>query len=293
MKLLFIINPIAGKGRTKDSIPIIKSFCKQREIECAIMETSGPRNATQLVKEHCFDYSAVVAVGGDGTVLEVSNGLAGTDIPLGILPLGRGNDFARAMNIPIDSAQVEKALEIIAENAAQYVDLVAFNGRVFLNIASVGFDAEIIHDLHKVKRFVKGRAAYLISVFLKFLTYKPKDVELLIDGEKIASKVFLTAVCNGICYGGGMMINPKGSVTDGLLDVIMISPVPRYKIPFLLLKFIKGNHLNLPYVTSYQCKEIEISSPEPLAVNVDGESPMNTPISLMIKPLSIRVFGNT
>ncbi|NLB42705.1 MAG: diacylglycerol kinase family lipid kinase [Clostridiales bacterium] len=293
MKLLFIINPIAGKGNTKDAIPVIKSFCKQRGIQYTIIETSGPRDATRIVKEHSSAYSAVVAVGGDGTVLEVSNGLTGTDIPLGILPLGRGNDFARAMNIPISFTQVEKALEIITENTAQYVDLVAFNVRVFLNIASVGFDAEIIQDLHKVKRFIKGKAAYFISVFLKFLTYKPKDVELLIDGEKIATKVFLTAVCNGICYGGGMMINPNGSVTDGLLDVIVISPVPRYKIPFLLLKFIKGNHLSLPYVTSYQCKEVQISSQEPLPVNVDGESPMNTPISLLIKPLSIRVFGNT
>ncbi len=293
MKLLFIINPIAGKGKTKDAIPVIRNFCHQRGIQCTIMETLGPRDATRIVKEHCSAYSAVVAVGGDGTVLEVSNGLMDTDIPLGILPLGKGNDFARAMKIPVEFSQVENALKIIAENTAQNVDLVAFNGRVFLNIASVGFDAEIIQDLHKIKRFIKGKGAYLISVFLKFLTYKPKDVELLIDGEKKAAKVFLAAVCNGICYGGGMMINPKGSVTDGLLDVIMISPVPRYKIPFLLMKFIKGDHLSLPYVTSYQCKEVQISSKEPLAVNVDGESPMKTPITLLIKPLSMRVFGNT
>jgi diacylglycerol kinase (ATP) len=293
MNLLFIVNPIAGKGETKDAIPYIENFCKERGIQCTIRETTGPGDATLIAKENCSAYSAEIAVGGDGTVLEVSNGLSGTDTPLGILPLGRGNDFARAMNIPIAISQLENALEIIVNNSARHVDLVAFNGKVFLNIASIGFDAEIIRDLHKVKRFIKGKAAYLVSVFLKFITYKPKDVEIIIDGKKISAKVFLTAVCNGICYGGGMLINPNGSVIDGLLDVIMISPVPRYKIPFLLLKFIKGNHLDLPYVNHYQCKDVQISSQELLAVNVDGESATNTPITFQIRPLSIRVFGNT
>ena len=292
MKLLFIINPVAGKGKTRDAIPIIEHFCRQRGIQYKIRETKGPGDATLIVQEHSTAYSAVIAAGGDGTVLEVTNGLSGKNIPLGILPLGSGNDFARAVKIPIGMTQLEKALNIIADTTPQFVDLVSFDGRVFLNIASIGFDAEIIRDLHKISHFIKGKSAYLISVFLKFITYKPKDVELLLDGRKIITKVFLTAVCNGICYGGGMMVNPNGSITDGLLDVILIKPVPRYKIPFLLLKFIKGKHINLPYVTSYQCKEVHISSKENLAVNVDGENPINTPITLLLKPLSIRIFGN-
>ena len=292
MKLLFVINPVAGKGKTQSAIPLIEDFCDKRNIQYTIRETRGPGDATLIVREHAADYTAVVATGGDGTVLEVTNGLSGLDIPLGILPLGSGNDFARAMSIPLGFQHLEEALTIIAEKTPYPVDLVRFNDRVFLNISSIGFDAEIIRDLQKIKRFIKGKTAYLISVFLKFISYQPKEVELLLDGEKIQAKAFLVAVCNGICYGGGMMINPRGSVTDGLLDVILIKPVPRYKIPFLLLKFMKGNHLNLPYVTTYQCKEVEISSREPLPVNVDGECPMNTPVAFKLMPLSIRLFGN-
>lgn len=292
MKLLFIVNPIAGKGNTRDAIPYIKSFCESNGFEFRIIETTKPGEAPQIVQDNCAGYSAVIAVGGDGTVLEVTNGLVETDIPLGVLPLGTGNDFARAVNIPAGFAHIQDSLQVIKDKPAQPVDLARFNGHVFLNIASIGFDAEIIRDLHRIKRFVKGKAAYLISVFVKFLTYQSKDVELRLDGQRIKTKAFLTAVCNGICYGGGMMVNPNGSVTDGLLDVVLIKPVPRYKIPFLLLKFMKGEHLSLPYVSTFQCREVQILASEPLIVNVDGECPLSTPVTLGLTPLSMRVIGN-
>ncbi len=292
MKLLFIVNPVAGKGKTRDAIPYIRKFCKEHGFECTIIETSKPGEAPQIVKDNCKGYSVVIAVGGDGTVLEVTNGLAGTNVPLGVIPLGSGNDFARAVSIPAGLENIDKSLQIIASKPARLVDLASFNGHVFLNIASIGFDAEIIRDLHRIKKFVKGKAAYLLSVFIKFLTYKPKDIELKLDNTKIKTKAFLTAICNGNSYGGGMLVNPNGSITDGLLDVILIKPVPRYKIPLLLSKFIKGEHLSLPFVSSYQCRDVQITSPEALAVNVDGECPLTTPVSLGLTPLSMRVIGN-
>lgn len=292
MKLLFIVNPIAGKGNTRKAVPYIRKFCENNDLEYSIIQTTKQGEAPQIVRDNCAGYSVVVAVGGDGTVLEVTNGLAGTDIPLGVIPLGSGNDFARSVNIPMGFENIEECLQIITEKPAQPVDLARFNGRVFLNIASIGFDAEIIRDLHRIKRFIKGKGAYLLSVFAKFLTYKPKDVELLLDDKKITTKAFLVAICNGNFYGGGMMVNPNGSITDGLLDVILIKPVARYKIPILLQKFIKGGHLSLPFVSSYQCREVKISSPEPLVVNVDGELPLTTPVILGLTPLSMRVIGN-
>jgi diacylglycerol kinase (ATP) len=293
MNILFVVNPIAGKGRTKEAIPLIERFCKSRNIQYKIQETAFSGDATNIVRrESQGGYSGVVSVGGDGTLLEVANGLMGTSIPVGIIPLGSGNDFARAIKVPSGFDHIEDALKIITEHSASQVDLVRYNGRVYLNIASIGFDAEIIRDLQKVRRFIKGSATYPASVFLKFLTYKPKNVTLVIDGTRIKTRTFLTAICNGICYGGGMKVNPNGSVTDGFLDIILIHPVPRYKIPLLLLKFIKGEHLQFPFVTTYRCKEIEILSNEPLAVNVDGECDMTTPVKFQMMPLSIKVFGN-
>lgn len=293
MKLLFIVNPIAGKGNTRKAIPHIQNFCDKHGFECTIIQTTKSGEAPQIVRDNCAGYSVVVAVGGDGTVLEVTNGLRGTDIPLGVIPLGSGNDFAKAVSIPAGLDNIEKSLEIISSRPAMLMDLPSFNGHVFLNIASIGFDAEIIRDLHQIKRFVKGKAAYFLSVFVKFLTYKPKDVELKLDDRMIKTKVFLTAICNGNSYGGGMLVNPNGSITDGLLDIVLIKPVPRYKIPLLLMKFIKGKHLSLPFVTTYQCRDVHITChDEDLAVNVDGECPLTTPVSLGLTPLSMRVIGN-
>jgi diacylglycerol kinase (ATP) len=297
VNLLFIVNPAAGKGRPKDAVPIIEKYCTEKGIPYKITKTKASGDATEIARrESLAGYTAVIAVGGDGTVLETANGLTNTSVPLGIIPLGSGNDFARAMNIPHGLSNVERALRIITETPARSVDLARFNGRVFLNIASVGFDAEIIKDLHRVKKFIKGSAAYPVSVFLKFLTYKPKNLTLEIDGTVVTERAFLAAVCNGICYGGGMKVNPNGSVTDGYLDIILIRPVPRYKIPFLLLKFTKGEHLELPYVSTYRCKEVKIQSRDSfeasLAVNVDGECAMTTPVVFKLMPLSMQVFGD-
>ncbi|HZK34317.1 MAG TPA: diacylglycerol kinase family lipid kinase, partial [Bacillota bacterium] len=171
------------------------------------------------------------------------------------------------------------------------VDIGKFDGRIFLNVSSIGFDAEIIRDLHKVRRFIKGGLAYAISVFLKFMTYKPKILKISIDGIEYKKKLFLAAVCNGTSYGGGMKVNPGGSITDGLFNLILIDPVPRYKIPFLLTKFMKGEHLDLPYVSSFKCHKVYIESNESLAINIDGESTAANAISFYSSPLSLRIFG--
>lgn len=291
MKLLFILNPVAGKKQTRDSVPIIKEFCRKRSIACDIVESRSPGDATLIARENAPSYDGIVAIGGDGTVLEVANGLFGTGVPLGILPLGSGNDFARALNIPVGIQNISEALKIIADMSPVQVDAARFNDRIYLNVASVGFDAEIVRDLPRVRRFIRGSAAYPVSVFVKFLTYKPKDATLIIDGQELKARVFLAAICNGTCYGGGMRVNPEGSVSDGYLDLILIRPVPRYKVPLLLSRFIKGQHLSLPYVSTYRCKEIEIVSNESLVVNVDGECAATTPICFSSAPLSIKVFG--
>lgn len=291
MNLLFILNPIAGKKKTRQSLPIIEDFCKQRDISYKVIETKGPGDATEIARENVSSYDGIVAIGGDGTVLETASGIMGTGTPLGILPLGSGNDLARALNIPLGFNNIDKALSIITKEPARIIDTGRLDGKVFLNIASIGFDAEIIRDLHKVKRYIKGGTAYAVSVFLKFISYQPKPLKITIDGKESNKTLFLAAICNGISYGGGMKVNPKGCMTDGYLDLVLIEPVPRYKIPFLLIKFMKGKYFDLPYVSYHRCKKVFIESKERLAVNIDGESTEAASISFESSPLSLEVFG--
>ena len=289
MNLLFIVNPVAGKGLASRSIPQIKEYCSTHSFKCTIMETKYRGHGTALAREFfSSSYDGIVAAGGDGTVREVASALIGSSIPLGILPLGTGNDLARSFNLPKD---LLSALSVIANKSPVPVDVGRSDDFFFLNVASVGLDAEIVRFIAKVKGWLPRKAAYYISALIKFLTYKTKTVRLEIDGKLIKTKVLFIAIANGTHYGGGMKVNPNGSISDGFFDVILVRPVPRYKIPFLMATFASGKHLNLPYVTLYRCKDINIYSDESLVVNGDGDIVATTPVDFSMLKGSIHVFA--
>lgn len=286
--LLFIVNPAAGKGTALGSIPLIERFCKQCRFKYEIIKTQYKGHATALAKDALSSsYDAVVAVGGDGTVMEVANGLVGSSIPMGILPTGTGNDLSKSLNIP---SKIDQALSIIAYGKPKYIDAISYGNGYFFNVASVGFDAEIARDIQKIKRWISGKAAYYVSAFLKFVTYRHKDVVIEIDDTKISTKILLFAVANGTYYGGGMLVNPKGSIDDGYIDAILITPVPRFKFPFLFWKFVSGKYLDLPYVKTYKCKKVKICSNENLPVNGDGDIITTTPVQFSVSNQGILVF---
>jgi YegS/Rv2252/BmrU family lipid kinase len=289
MKLLFIVNPIAGSGSTLRALPLIEEYCQQRSVEYSIIKTKYKGHATELARDAISSprFHGIIAVGGDGTVMEVANGLTGSSIPLGILPLGTGNDLAKALNIPID---IKKALYIVTNGRTKLIDTINYGNKYFFNVASVGFDAEIARDIEKMKRWISGKTAYYLSALLKFFTYRDKYVYLEIDGKEFETPILLLAIANGTHYGGGMYVNPMGSINDGYIDVILIKPVPRYLFPFLFPKFIKGQHLDLPYVATFRCKSINIKSNENLPVNGDGDIITTTPFRFSISDKPILVY---
>jgi diacylglycerol kinase (ATP) len=294
MNLLFIVNPIAGKGKASaiNSIPHIEEYCISKGIDYRIIKTEYRGHATILARQAVDSetkYDAVVSVGGDGTLLEVANGLMGSDVLLGVIPAGSGNDFARTIGI---KSTIRDALRVIRKKKSRLIDVGRIKDNFFLNVASIGFDAEIIYDLLKYRKIFPGRAAYYMAAFFKFLTYKDKEITLTIDGEKIQSKILLVAIANGNYYGGGMKVNPNGMLDDGYFNVIVIGSVPRYKFPFHIFKFIKGDYQDLPYVTTYRCKEVSIESKDRLPINADGDILGTTPVLFNINPLALRIIGN-
>jgi len=287
-KLLFIVNPAAGKGAALGAVPSITQFCKQYGFKYEITKTQYKGHATALAKSAIsLPYDVVVAVGGDGTVMEVANGLVGSLTPLGILPMGTGNDLSKSLNIPL---KIDPALSVIARGKPKYMDAVSYGNGYFFNVASIGFDAEIARDIQKVKRWVSGKAAYYLAAFLKFITYKHKDVILEIDNAKISTRILLFAIANGTHYGGGMKVNPNGSIDDGYMEAILITPVPRFKFPFLFWKFVSGKYLDLPYVKAYRCKNVKIHSNGSLPVNGDGDIIATTPIQFSVVNRGILVL---
>lgn len=288
--ILFIINPAAGQGQSKEVLPIIKEVLSRYEIEYDIKISSRKNQITEMVSEsvHLNTYTDIVAVGGDGTVVETINGILGYDIRLGLIPMGTGNDLARTLNVPSDPV---KALEKIVYGQVKEVDLGSANGTVFVNSAGVGIDGAIIHDTAAIKNFISGSAAYLMSTVKSIITFKPFKVELVMDGVKFDRDAYLIAVGNGQYFGGGMRITPHAELDSGEFQVCLVRKLSRLRFLKVFPSVYKGKHSKAPEVEMFTCREVSIKSPDrDLHVSADGNLVSTTPVKIEIIPEKLKVW---
>jgi diacylglycerol kinase (ATP) len=212
---------------------------------------------------------AVIAIGGDGTVNEVVNGLDGFDTPLGIIPLGTANDFATQAGLPAD---VDHAMDVILSTKPVRIDTGSLNGRRFLNVSTGGVGAEATAETPAAAKESLGAVAYAITGVRKLADFEPyraafRGKDFAYDGEFLMFAVGLTRAS-----GGGTLVTPNASVTDGLLDVCIVEAMGRADFARLVLKVKRGEHLGEPGVHYAQLPSVVIESTEPLSVNVDGEN---------------------
>ena len=211
----------------------------------------------------------VIAVGGDGTVNQVINGLDGFDTPLGIIPLGTANDFASQAGIPSD---VDHAMDVILHQNPVRIDTASLNGRRFLNASTGGVGAEATAETPAEAKESLGPVAYAITGVRKFAELEPyhasfRGRDFSFDGEFLMFAVGLTRAS-----GGGTLVTPNASVTDGLVDVCVIESMGRADFARLVLKIKRGEHLGEAGVHYAQLPSVTIESDRTLSVNVDGES---------------------
>jgi lipid kinase YegS len=211
---------------------------------------------------------AVVAVGGDGTVNEVVNGLNGTDVPLGIIPLGTANDFARQVGIPDDP---DHAMDVILRRKPARVDTAELNGRRFLNVSTAGVPAEATAETPLEIKEQLGPLAYMITGVRKFARLRRYAARVTGPGFELNTKFLFAAVGNARSTGGGSRVTPRARVTDGLLDVCIIEHMPRHDFARLLLKLRHGEHVGEPGVHYIQLPRVTIAARRLVSVNVDGE----------------------
>jgi len=212
---------------------------------------------------------AVIAVGCDGTLNEVVNGLDGFDTPLGIIPLGTANDFATQAGIPADA---DHAMDVILHQKPTRIDTASLNGRRFLNVSTGGVGAEATAETPADAKESLGPVAYAITGVRKFAEFEPYRARFTgprfaYDGEFLMFAVGLTRAS-----GGGTLVTPNASVTDGLLDVCVVEAMGRGDFARLLLKIKRGEHLGENGVHYAQVPSVTIESATPMSVNVDGES---------------------
>jgi YegS/Rv2252/BmrU family lipid kinase len=285
----FVVNRASGNGKGHKVWKYVERLLVEKNIEYQVAFTERPRHAIEIVKEisQKKDVSAVIAIGGDGTVHEVANGLIGSEIPLGSIPAGSGNDFARGLQIP---KQSNKALDKVLYGRKQKMDIVCINDEVIISAAGIGFDGQVAKVTNQatykkwLNRFGLGKLCYIFSFFKVLFLYRPTEVNIVIDGqEQTFSCVWLIAVANVPFYGGGMKICPNAKFDDGVFDVCIVHGITRWKLVKLFPRVFRGTHIYDRAITTLTGKQLAIMSTSPMITHGDGEIVGETPIQLSIK----------
>lgn len=294
--VIFIVNPVSANGRGKKIWSQLEPVLGERQLVYTVHFTTGPKHATLLAKEirKVSKVEAVIVVGGDGTLHEVAQGLIGTAIPLGCIPAGSGNDFARALHISTNSI---KALEMLLSSKPYKIDVAEINNSFFVNGSGIGFDGAVarITNGSKIKcwlnRMKLGRLAYVIIALRLLCTFRPMALTLTIDGRRyFYDNIWLIAVSNIPFYGGGMSVCPDAIYDDGLLDLCIVSNINRFHFLRSLIKVFKGKHTSEPGIIMMRGRKISIQSKKTLPIHMDGEYYQSNSATINVQRRALNVL---
>jgi diacylglycerol kinase (ATP) len=278
--IVFIINPKSGVERQKEIAQAINAHLDKQHYSHEIVNTQFAKHGTALARDAARSGAyAVVAVGGDGSVNDVAQGLIGTNTLLAIIPKGSGNGMARTMRIPLDSAE---AIKVINKGHTAAMDVGFANGAAFISNAGVAFDALISKKFAKSER--RGLMVYSWLVTKYMWLYKERDFTITVDGKEYTERAFMVNVANGQQFGYNFKIAPMASYTDGILDVIIIRKFPKILGVLLVVRAMNGSIVKSPYVRHYTGKNITISNPQLKLMQTDGDAhPCENEISFKIQ----------
>lgn len=298
----FIINPHAGNGKGRRDWSLIESFLKNEGISYEYVFTEKKLHATEIAEKAITDgFRTLIAVGGDGTLNEIANGIFKTefssDVVLGMIPVGSGNDWCRMYGIPSD---YEKAVDVIKRRNVfvQDAGLVKYkigeenSERFFVNVAGLGFDAKVVQKTNRQKdKGRNGKMIYLMNLFTSLFSYKVADVKISVDKKELKTKLFSMNV--GICKysGGGMMQVPKAIADDGLFDVTVINKIGKLDVIRNVKNLYDGSFIKHKKVDTFRGKKISVDGISPVNVEVDGETVGHTPVYFSIIPKVLKIIS--
>ena len=279
MKARLIVNPVSGTDTGPDHLLVINQRLRSWVGLMDIVMTVAEGDATQAAAAAVRDgYDHVFVAGGDGTLNEVLNGVASAPdglerVVFGIVPLGTGNDFARALGF---SEDVEAALEQLVSSRVADVDIGVVNGRYFFNVSGGGFIAAVSDAVDTQLKSVAGKLAYLIGGAQVLFTHEPIRTALTwrvgeAEGGERRLPIHAFAVCNSQQIGGGRLIAPHAIINDGLLDVCLIQAMPTLEFVALLRRVATGDHVEDERVSYFRASEIDMRFDRPIKVNTDGQ----------------------
>ena len=288
MPYAFILNPTAGNGYAKKVMTRISGMLDEMKLDYRVFETNGPGNATEIARQlvERDEISTVIAVGGDGTASEVAAGLAGTGKAMGIIPAGTGNDFIKTVRIPKDP---EDAMRFLLDRPARAVDTGTINESFFLNVCGTGFDVTVLECAEEKKKKHRGLMPYFLGLLKAIRVYAPSELEISFGKQNIKDNFLICSVANGKIIGGGIPICPEADPRDGLLDLMMIRNVPRWKIPFYLPGLMRSRVTKFEITTHVRTGAITIRG-KGLKFNIDGEIRRLEEGRFVIRPKSLMLI---
>ncbi len=287
--IVFILNPVSGSHGKEDVPGIIDETLDKDIFDCQIRLTEYAGHAAEIARECVAEnIDVVVAVGGDGTVNEVARSLAHSDTALGIIPCGSGNGLARHLCIPMD---IRKAIGIINRCKIEPLDYGIINDMPFFCTCGMGFDAFI--SLKFAEAGKRGPITYVENVLKEGLKYKPETYEVEDETGAKKYKAFLIACANASQYGNNAYIAPKATMTDGLMDVIIMEPFDVFDAPQISLDLLNKTLNKNSKIKTFRAKRIHIHRSKPGAIHYDGDPIMTgSDIDVHIEEKGIKIVIN-
>lgn len=284
---LLLANPTSGGGRGAAIKEKMVVALRERNLDFRDISGTSFESALSNLRSGLQNHSAeaLIVVGGDGMVHLAIQELAGTEVPLLLIPAGTGNDFARTLGLDLDSPISN--LDYALGNQSELIDLGKVNNRYFAEILSTGFDSKVNERANRMR--IKNKIKYDLAMILELPVFKPVTYRIVIDGKEFTTKAMLIAVANGISYGGGMKICPDSDPTDGLFDLMILEPVSKIEFLRVFPRVFKGTHITHPKVKILRGKHISLSAPA--VAYADGERIGDLPISAEVIPSWLKTWS--
>ena len=322
MRALVVHNPTAGGGRAGRLAPQVVERLAGDGVEVDQHRTLSLEDAQLAACQAAGEDDAVVAIGGDGTVGACAAGLAdagvsggsggppgwspggmggsggppgwspggpGARAALAVIPAGGGNDAARSLGLPADDPLA--AAGMLTRLRRRPADLATVDGRAYLNVAGAGFDSEVNRLANQRLRWARGRPRYVGAVLAELVVGRTASFELALDGQPERLSGWLVAVANGPSYGGGMLVAPRASLADGLLEVVVIGAIGKLEFLRTFPKVFSGRHVDHPAVAVHRAARVDLAADRPLAVYADGEPAGTLPATFEVRPAAVTVLA--
>jgi diacylglycerol kinase (ATP) len=288
VRLTILLNPAAGRRRARrrfsQALEVLRSSGVNPEIE----ESRSPEHLVELARRAADARpDAVVSAGGDGTHHYVINGLVGSDVPLGILSLGSGNDFATGLGVPADP---RAAAEALLHGVPRSIDLARVGPAVYGCIAGAGFDSVVTRFANEQVHWVHGSPAYAWAILRCLKFYRPHALEIRSNGRDFSGDVIFVTIGNSVSYGGGVKMAPRALLDDGLLDVCVVPAMSKLELLRWVPSAYRGEHLAHPRIDYFQTSSVTLASPSRLELFGDGEFIQELPATIEVAPKALRVI---